>query len=404
MGRSMERDGFSGDAPTPGPSLRAGRGELPSPITDWFAAKGWAPRRHQLEMLAAARAGRSALLVAPTGAGKTLAGFLPSLAELVESPTEGLHTLYISPLKALAVDVRRNLLTPIEEMGLPIRVETRTGDTPSDRKARQRVRPPQMLLTTPESLSLLLSHEDSALLFENLGTVVVDEIHAFATGKRGDLLSLSLSRLQRLSPRLRRVGLSATVSDPEAFRGWLAPHGDAEMVDLVEGDPGAPAHLSIMLPEEDKIPWAGHSGRWAALSVMREIERHKTTLLFCNTRSLAELIFQDLWAVNEQHLPIGIHHGSLALEARRKVENAVAEGRLRALVCTASLDLGVDWGDVDLVIQMGAPKGSSRLMQRIGRANHRLDEPSEAIIVPGNRFEYLEARAALDAIEEGALD
>ncbi|HEX8527592.1 ligase-associated DNA damage response DEXH box helicase [Allosphingosinicella sp.] len=377
---------------------------LPPVIDGWFAAKGWALRPHQLAMLAAARSGRNALLVAPTGAGKTLAGFLPSLAELVERPSDRLHTLYVSPLKALAVDVRRNLLAPIEEMGLAIRVETRTGDTPSDRKARQRARPPHMLLTTPESLSLLLSHEDSALLFEDLSTIVIDEIHAFACGKRGDLLSLALARLQRLAPGLRRVGLSATVSDPEAFQGWLAPHADAELVELVVGEPGAPAHLSIMLPEEDKIPWAGHSGRWAAPTVMREIERHKTTLIFCNTRSLAELIFQDLWEVNDEHLPIGIHHGSLALEARRKVENAIADGRLRALVCTASLDLGVDWGDVNLVVQMGAPKGSSRLMQRIGRANHRLDEPSEAIIVPGNRFEYLEARAALDAIEEGALD
>src|SRR5687767_6251806 len=226
-------------------------------------------------MLDAATDHAHTLLVAATGAGKTLAGFLPTLVDLVANPGEGLHTLYISPLKALGVDVQRNLLTPIEEMGLPIRVETRTGDTPSDRKARQRVRPPQMLLTTPESLSLLLSHEDSALLFETLSTVVVDEIHAFATGKRGDLLSLSLARLQRLAPRLRRVGLSATVSDPEAFRGWLAPHGDAELVELVEGEPGAPARLSIMLPEEDKIPWAGHSGRWAAPGAMREIERHK---------------------------------------------------------------------------------------------------------------------------------
>jgi len=377
---------------------------LPEPITRWFAAKGWAPRRHQLEMLGAARAGRSALLVAPTGAGKTLAGFLPTLAELVEAPTDGLHTLYISPLKALAVDVQRNLLTPVAEMGLPIRVETRTGDTPSDRKARQRVRPPQILLTTPESLSLLLSHEDSLTLFETLSTVVIDEIHAFAAGKRGDLLSLSLSRLQAIQPKLRRVGLSATVSDPEAFQGWLAPHGDAELVDVVLGDPGAEADISIMLPEDEKIPWSGHSGRWAAHNVMREIEGHKTTLVFCNTRSLAELIFQDLWAVNDDNLPIGIHHGSLSIEARRKVEAAVASGRLRGLVCTASLDLGVDWGDVDLVVQMGAPKGSSRLLQRIGRANHRLDEPSEAILVPGNRFEYLEARAALDAIEEGELD
>ncbi len=377
---------------------------LPAPIADWFAAKGWAVRRHQLEMLAAARAGRNALLVAPTGAGKTLAGFLPTLAELVEAPTDGLHTLYISPLKALAVDVQRNLLTPVAEMDLPIRVETRTGDTPAERKARQRVRPPQILLTTPESLSLLLSHEDSLLLFQELRTVVVDEIHAFAAGKRGDLLALSLSRLQAIAPALRRVGLSATVADPEAFQGWLAPHGDAELVALVRGDAGAEPKVAIMLPEDETIPWAGHSGRWAAETVMREIERHRTTLIFCNTRSLAELIFQDLWTVNDRHLPIGIHHGSLALEARRKVEAAVAAGRLRGLVCTASLDLGVDWGDVDLVIQMGAPKGSSRLTQRIGRANHRLDEPSEAILVPGNRFEYLEARAAIDAVEEGALD
>jgi ATP-dependent Lhr-like helicase len=382
----------------------SGSHPLPAPIARWFADKGWVVRRHQLEMLAAARAGRSALLVAPTGAGKTLAGFLASLAELIAAPTEGLHTLYISPLKALAVDVQRNLLTPIAEMDLAIRVETRTGDTPADRKQRQRVRPPQILLTTPESLSLLLSHPDSFTLFERLCTVVVDEIHAFATGKRGDLLALSLSRLQAIAPELRRVGLSATVADAEAFQAWLAPHGDAAMVEVVLGDPGAEAEISIMLPEDEKIPWSGHSGRWAAQHVMREIERHRTTLVFCNTRSLAELIFQDLWAVNEQNLPIGIHHGSLSIEARRKVEAAVASGRLRGLVCTASLDLGVDWGDVDLVVQMGAPKGSSRLLQRIGRANHRLDEPSEAILVPGNRFEYLEARAALDAIDEGELD
>ncbi len=377
---------------------------LPEPIAGWFAAKGWEVRRHQREMLEAARAGRSALLIAPTGAGKTLAGFLPSLAGLVERPADGLHTLYVSPLKALAVDVQRNLLDPVGEMGLPIRVETRTGDTPSDRKARQRVRPPQILLTTPESLSLLLSHEDSFRLFEGLSTVVIDEIHAFATTKRGDLLSLALARLQRIAPGLRRVGLSATVADPEAYQGWLAPHGDVETVRLVRGDPGAEPEIEIMLPEDEKVPWYGHSGRWAAARVMREIERHNTTLVFCNTRGLAELIFQDLWAQNEAGLPIGIHHGSLAVEARRKVEAAIAAGRLRAIVCTASLDLGVDWGDVDLVVQMGAPKGSSRLLQRIGRANHRLDTPSKGILVPGNRFEYLEARAALDAIGEKALD
>jgi len=355
-------------------------------------------------MLGASRAGRSALLVAPTGAGKTLAGFMASLADLVENPREGLHTLYVSPLKALAVDVQRNLLTPIEEMGLAIRVETRTGDTPSDRKARQRTRPPHMLLTTPESLSLLLSYDDSDRLFAGLKTIVVDEVHAFATSKRGDLLALSIARLQKLAPEMRRVALSATVADPEAYQGWLAPDADYETVDLVTGDAGAEAEIAIMLPENERIPWAGHSGRWAASQVMEQIEKHKTTLVFCNTRSLAELIFQDLWAVNDSSLPIGVHHGSLSREARRKVEAAIADGKIRALVCTASLDLGVDWGDVDLVVQMGAPKGSSRLVQRIGRANHRLDQASEGILVPGNRFEYLEARAALDAIGVGELD
>ncbi|SEM71821.1 ATP-dependent helicase Lhr and Lhr-like helicase [Sphingomonas gellani] len=354
-------------------------------------------------MLREGRVSRHALLVAATGAGKTLAGFLPTLADLIEAPTHGLHTLYVSPLKALAVDIQRNLVTPIDEMGLEIRVETRTGDTPSDRKARQRVRPPQILLTTPESLSLLLSYSDSATMFAGLKTIVVDEVHAFATGKRGDLLSLCMARLQRIAPAMRRVALSATVADADGYRAWLAPDGDIDAVGLVIGEPGADPDIAILLPE-DRVPWSGHSGRYAAAQVMAEIETHNTSIVFCNTRSLAELIFQDLWKVNEMGLPIGVHHGSLALEARRKVEAAMASGRLRALVATASLDLGVDWGNVDCVIQMGAPKGSSRLLQRIGRANHRLDEASEAILVPGNRFEYLEARAALDAVEAGELD
>ena len=354
-------------------------------------------------MLDAARQGGDVLLVAATGAGKTLAGFLPTIVDLIERPAEGLHTLYISPLKALAVDVQRNLLTPIEEMGLDIRVETRTGDTPSDRKARQRVRPPQILLTTPESLSLLLSYPDSSFLFQNLKTIIVDEIHAFAREKRGDLLALSLSRLGALAPGHRRIGLSATVADPDAYRSWLARDADMELVRLVEGEPGAKPDLSILIPE-NRIPWSGHSGFHAAREVMKEIEHHRTTLVFCNTRGLAELIFQKLWAVNDQALPIGIHHGSLSIEARRKIESAMAAGKIRALVATASLDLGIDWGDIDLVVQMGAPKGSSRLLQRIGRANHRLDEPSKGMIVPGNRFEYLEARAALDAIDDGELD
>ncbi len=383
--------------------------DLPPAIASWFATRRWQVRRHQRKMLTAARAGQHALLTAPTGAGKTLAGFLPTLVDLAKGGTGGLHTLYISPLKALAVDVQRNLLTPVEEMGLPVTVETRSGDTPSNRKARQRRDPPDILLTTPESLHLLLSFPDSFTLFANLKRVIVDEVHAFATGKRGDLLALALARLQRIAPAMRRAALSATVADPEAFRAWLAPNGDINSVAHVVGDPGAPPDVSIMLPEDEqgvplRIPWAGHAAIYAIPQVMAQIRQNKLTLVFTNTRFLAEFVFQKLWEINEDNLPIGIHHGSLSVAARRKVEGAMAAGDMRALVCTASLDLGVDWGDVDCVIQMGAPKGSSRLLQRIGRANHRLDQPSKAFLVPGNRFEFLEAQAALDAIAEDRRD
>lgn len=384
--------------------------DLPPELAGWFAARGWALRRHQREMLDVAESGRHALLVADTGAGKTLAGFLPTLADFCPSrlagavPPDGLHTLYVSPLKALAHDVRRNLLLPAEELGLPIRIETRSGDTPSDRKARQRANPPHVLLTTPESLSLLLSYPESATLFAGLKRIVIDEVHAFANGKRGDLLALALTRLQALAPALQRVALSATLADPEVYRRWLAPHGAAGTVALVEGEQGAPPELEIVLPHEARVPWGGHAAAWAVPQLYQAILANRTTLVFCNTRFLAEFIFQELWDANEDHLPIGIHHGSLSVEARRKVESAMAAGKLRALVCTASLDLGVDWGDVDLVVQMGAPKGSSRLLQRIGRANHRLDQPSRALLAPGNRFEFLEAVAALEAVAEGQRD
>ena len=381
---------------------------IPSEIADWFAGRGWRVRRHQAEMLAASDAGRHALLVADTGAGKTLAGFLPTLADFCPSrgppPEDGLHTLYVSPLKALAHDVQRNLVTPVEEIGLPLRIETRSGDTPSDRKKRQRARPPHILLTTPESLSLLLSYPDSFELFARLKRVVIDEVHAFATGKRGDLLALALSRLQAIAPAMQRAALSATVADPEGFRVWLAPWGEIDTVELVEGEKGAPPEVEILLPQEASVPWGGHAAVWAIPQLYEIIKRNRTTLVFTNTRFLAELIFQQLWDANEDTLPIGIHHGSLSKEARRKVEGAMARGELRALVATASLDLGVDWGDIDCVVQMGAPKGSSRLLQRIGRANHRLDQPSRAILVPGNRFEFLEATAAKDAVDQGQRD
>jgi ATP-dependent helicase Lhr and Lhr-like helicase len=348
------------------------------------------------------------LLVAPTGGGKTLAGFLPSLIDLAERPKRSrsrLHTLYISPLKALAVDVARNLEAPIAEMELPVTVETRTGDTPASRRARQRHTPPDILLTTPEQLALLLAHSRADRLFAGLKTVVLDELHALYNSKRGDLLALGLARLSRLAPGHRRVGLSATVADPVPLQRFLMPQSpDAEtLATLVRGQQGAKPLITISA-SDSYVPWAGHLARHAMADVLAAIGESKTALIFVNTRSQAERTFQELWRLNEQNWPIALHHGSLSPEQRRKVEAAMARGDLRAVVATSTLDLGIDWGAVDKVICIGAPKGAARLVQRIGRANHRLDEPSQALLVPANRFEVLECNAARDAVLAGELD
>jgi ATP-dependent Lhr-like helicase len=440
---------------------------LPERFQKWFAARGWSPREHQLALLGKARDNRSALLIAPTGAGKTLAGFLPTLVELSEhlplqgggrraqrdgwgsaagteqaadphpnpppfrgreseqpaantnqgdratfvstgravKRTGGLHTLYISPLKALAVDIARNLETPIAEMGLPIKVETRTGDTPVSRRQRQRRYPPDILLTTPEQLALLLASDDAPYLFSSLKRIVLDELHALVTSKRGDLLSLGLARLWRIAPELRAIGLSATVAEPEQLARFLMPQhqGKPTSADIVIAG-GAAAPIVEMLDTKERLPWAGHTARHAMGEMYDLIKRNKTTLVFVNTRSQAEMLFQDFWRMNDDGLAIALHHGSLDVAQRRKVEDAMAAGKLRGVVCTSSLDLGIDWGDIDLVINVGAPKGASRLMQRIGRANHRLDEPSRAVLIPANRFEVLECAVAIDAIAENAQD
>ena len=381
---------------------------LPQQFSDWFAGRGWAPHPHQLEMLAAVQGGRDALLIAPTGAGKTLAGFLPSLIDLagrgsLERDFGGLHTLYVSPLKALAVDIARNLEAPVREMALDIRCETRTGDTPQARRTRQRRRPPDILMTTPESLSLLLTYADPSRLFGRLRCLIVDEQHALMPNKRGDLLALAMARLATLARGASRIGLSATVHDEAAARRWIAADMDGGDVRIVRAPPGADPQISIV-ESEARIPWSGHMALHALPAVYAQIRAHRTVLVFVNTRGQAEIVFRQLWRMNEDGLAIALHHGSLEREQRRKVEAAMARGDLRAVVCTSSLDLGIDWGDVDLVIQMGAPKGASRLLQRLGRANHRYDEPSKAILVPGNRFEFMESRAAIEAVHAGELD
>ncbi|MCE9522989.1 MAG: ligase-associated DNA damage response DEXH box helicase [Alphaproteobacteria bacterium] len=400
---------------------------LPPAFSAWFAARGWSPRPFQLALIDAALAGESVLLTAPTGGGKTLAGFLPSLIELSApsvSPLRGdappslagqekrssnpiiarlkaraaqrprgIHTLYVSPLKALAVDIARNLEMPVKEMGLKIRMETRTGDTSAHRRQRQKHSPPDILLTTPEQIALLLASAEAPRLFGDLRCVVLDELHALVASKRGDLLALDLARLSTLAPGHRRVGLSATVSDPEMLARYLVPQAKGE----------ARADLSILASEEH-VPWSGHLARHAFGEILAAVKTAKTALIFVNTRMQAEFLFQELWAINADNLPIALHHGSLAPEQRRKVEAAMTKGALRAVVCTSTLDLGIDWGAVDLVINVGAPKGASRIAQRIGRSNHRMNEPSRALLVPANRFEVLECEAARDALMHGELD
>jgi ATP-dependent Lhr-like helicase len=387
----------------------AAAAQLPPLFLDWFRSRGWLPRRHQLELLEKAAAERSSLLIAPPGAGKTLASFLPSLVRLAARPPErprSIDTLYISPLKALTTDIERNLLLPLTEMALPITIETRTGDTSLARKQRQRRRPPDMLLTTPEQVALLLSHADAAQTFADLDTIIIDEIHALTPNKRGDLLALDLARLASIAPTHLRIGLSATVAQPSVLRAYLMPQTETRatrLADLIRAPAGPPAEIT-MLDTEAALPWAGHAGRYAVPDLLRAIRAHRLSLVFVNTRSQAELLFQELWRRNEHNLPIALHHGSLDAARRRKVEAALAAGELRAVVSTASLDLGVDWGNVDLVINVGAPKGISRLMQRVGRANHRLEEASRALLVPSNRFEVLECRAAIDAAEASEQD
>lgn len=384
------------------------RAVIPAVFKQWFADREWKVRPYQQQMVSAFVNQQSSLLIAPTGAGKTLSGFLPSLIDIHKSLEQGksnkeigLHTLYISPLKALTYDIDRNLEMPISEMALNITVASRTGDTTSYQRQKQRKTPPNILLTTPESLMLMLSYVDGQRIFANLKCVIVDETHSFANSKRGDFTSLALARLHALNPDFIRVGLSATVAHPLSLASWLGLSG--EPTGIIQAKTRVKPRIK-MLTNKDYIPFGGYMAKYAKKEILAAITKARTTLVFVNTRAQAELIFQALWEDNAQGLAIAIYHGSLSKEQRIKTQSMMAQGKLRAIVTTSALELGIDWGDVDLVIQVGAPKGVSRLMQRIGRSNHRMNEPSQAFLVPANRFESLECLAAMKAIKKGELD
>ena len=372
------------------------------PIDNWLKKNNWAIYNHQIETLKLSENGYDVLLVAPTGGGKTLAGFLPSLNDLINNKPKknNLHTLYISPLKALTIDVHRNLTSPIEDQGLDIRVETRTGDTSAYKKNRQKVLPPDMLMTTPESLALLLSNKESKDYFKNLKYLVIDEIHTLVNTKRGDLLSLNLSRISSISPDCKRIGLSATVKNKNSVLKFLTSKKKAKTLNVEETS----VPKIDILETNNRVPWSGHMASYAIRDIYQKIKKSSLTIVFVNTRAQAELVFNKLWQENDNNLRIAIHHGSLEKEIRRKVESLMSLGKIDCVVATSSLDLGIDWGDVDLVVQIGSPKGISRFLQRIGRSNHRFDEPSNALLVPSNRFEYLECLSAINSIKNKLLD
>ena len=373
---------------------------LPQKFQNWINKRNWGLHTHQIDVLTNSDR-KSQLLIAPTGSGKTLSGFLPTLIELDRVNFSGLHTVYVSPLKALAADIKRNLMIPIEEMGLNIKVEDRTGDTTAKTKRRQRIDPPQILLTTPESLALLISFPEANALFANLERIIIDEIHALVENKRGHQLLLAISRLQAISKNLRKLALSATVDHPQEIAGFISENDNN--CPIIFAEPGPDPNIS-MLQTTASPPWSGAGATYAVPDVLEQISKHKTTLIFHNTRAQAEIFFHNLWLNNQDNLPVAIHHGSLDLAQRKRVEAAITKGELRAVVCTGTLDLGIDWNEVDLVIQVGAPKNIKRLVQRIGRANHTYNTPSKAIIVPANKFEIVECQAALEAVRDKDLD
>ena len=372
-----------------------------NPIDNWLKKKGWSLYDHQVETFNLIKQGGDVILHAPTGGGKTIGGFMPSIVDFSNNKCNGqsFHTLYISPLKALTADIQRNLLNPINDLNLNIKVETRTSDTSAYNKARQIKKPPNFLMTTPESFALIMARTDVIDLFKNLKFVIIDELHTFFASKRGHLLSLNLARLRSIKP-FQIIGLSATLKDTNLAKKYLSNKKDTSLVSTHS----KVAPKITILKSKNRIPWSGHSPRYALSEIYAEILKFNSSILFVNTRAQAEILFESLWAINDKNKKIAIHHGSLEKTLRKKVEKEIVEGHVECVIATSSLDLGLDWGNIDLVMQIGAPKGVARLVQRIGRANHTINIPSRAILVPTNCFEFVECIAAKKCVELNFLE
>ncbi len=385
-------------------------------LTAWFASRGWAPLAFQKAMWRHYLAGESGLLHTPTGSGKTLAMFGGPLLQALHDPpprtTRGraktpvpvLQVLWITPLRALAADTARALREPLDALGLDWQVGLRTGDASARDKRLAREGRLDVLVTTPESLALLLSYPDTMARLQHLRCVVVDEWHELLGNKRGVLLQLSLRRLRDALPALQVWGLSATLGNLDEARDVLLP--DVPDAPLVAGARPRPVSVETLLPAQgERFPWAGHLGLSQLQRVLEKLLAVRTSLLFTNTRAHAELWHQALSAVwPEDPDTLALHHGSLDPALRRAAEEGLREGRLRCVVATSSLDLGVDFPSVDQVLQIGSPKGIARLLQRAGRAKHRPGESGHIVCVPSHALELVEYAAARRALAHGHIE
>lgn len=369
----------------------------------WLKERGWTPWPFQRETWDAYAAGRSGLIQVPTGAGKTYAAYLGPLSELLRDPGKGLRILYLTPLRSVSRDVEKALKRPLADIGAVLRVESRTGDTPSHLRAKQRRQLPEVLITTPESLSLLLSYDDARAAFAGLRAVICDEWHELLPTKRGTQTELALTRLRALAPKMRTWAMSATIGNPEeALQSLLGTGRESSNGILVRHDIPRPVHVEALLPDEvDAFPWSGNLGLAMRKRLVEWLNPAFPTLIFVNTRSQAERWYQEFIEAKPEWLTLmSVHHGSIDKESREKVEGGIKDGSLRFVVATSSLDLGVDFPPVERVVQIGSPKGVSRLVQRAGRAAHRPGEACGITIVPTNALELLEVEAVRRGVEE----
>ncbi|PSN20088.1 DNA ligase-associated DEXH box helicase [filamentous cyanobacterium CCP5] len=375
-----------------------------APIHNWFAAQGWQPLPFQTATWDAYLAGRSGLIQVPTGSGKTYGAIMGPIAEMLETPGVGLQLLYITPLRALARDIEQAIKRPILESGWGLTVESRTGDTSSSRKSKQLKSMPDVLITTPESLSVMLSYKDSAQRFKHLRCVILDEWHELMSSKRGTQAELGMTYLRSLKPEVKTWAVSATLGNLEEAAQCAVGLGSESAI--VQANIRRDTVIKSILPESvDTFPWAGHLGLRMFEALVEALDIDRSTLIFTNTRNQSERWFQALhFALPEHADKIALHHGSIDVKEREAIEAAVKTGDIRWVVCTSSLDLGVDFQPVERVVQIGSPKNLARLLQRAGRSAHVPEGTSEVFFLPTNALELLEISAFREGLESGAIE